>query len=351
MKSPTVLSVLSILSLAAAPPLLVTACASSGAAARSSPAVASATTATAGARADAPVTTMADAADAADAVSALVAADRAHAAASAESQTLGFPSALADDAVFLYPGRPIARGRDAVAALLRSLPEERGRTMTWRPVLADISADGTRGYTVGYGERTGMTESSGSPWIKYISFWRKGDDGRWRVAAWVLTGGAPGAPDSAPSACRARVGVPTVRTAAAVASRANDASAAVVDARDAVRRADSTFAALSARAGAEEAFGTWVADSGASVGGPEPGLTCGREAVRRAFAGSAPGDLVWEPRVADAAASGDLGFTVGVATIRGQPTSHYSKYLTVWKKQPGGEWRFVADGGNPMPKE
>ena len=49
------------------------------------------------------------------------------------------------------------------------------------------------------------------------------------------------------------------------------------------------------------------------------------------------------------AMQGDLGFTIGVATIRGELTSHYSKYLTVWKKQPDGEWRFVADGGNPVP--
>jgi ketosteroid isomerase-like protein len=270
---------------------------------------------------------------------ALLAADRAHAAASAASLVAGFPASLADDAVFLYPGRPIAHGRDAAAALLASLPAPAGRTMTWRPVLAGVSADGTHGYTVGYGERRGMTESSGSPWIKYISYWKKSDGGRWQVAAWALSGGEPGAPADAPADCA----TPASATPASVST-----ADAGIAARDAVRRADSSFAALAARAGAAEAFGTWVADDGVSLG-RGPALTCGREAVRRAFDAVAPGALVWAPRVADAAASGDLGFTVGVATIRSEATSHNSKYLTVWKKQPDGQWRFVADGGNAMP--
>ncbi|HWJ24029.1 MAG TPA: DUF4440 domain-containing protein [Gemmatimonadaceae bacterium] len=274
----------------------------------------------------------------------LLAADRAHAAASAVSLVAGFPAALADDAVFLYPGRPIAHGRDAAAALLASLPEPAGRTMTWRPVLAGVSADGTHGYTVGYGERRGMTESSGSPWIKYISYWKKSDAGRWQVAAWALSGGEPGAPAGAPAGCASPA---SAVSASAVPASVYTADAAIA-ARDAVRRADSSFAALAARAGAAEAFGTWVADDGVSLG-RGAALTCGREAVRRAFDAVAPGALVWAPRVADAAASGDLGFTVGVATIRSEATSHNSKYLTVWKKQPDGQWRFVADGGNAMP--
>lgn len=275
---------------------------------------------------------------------ALLAADRAHAAASAASLVAGFPAALADDAVFLYPGQPIAHGRDAAAALLASLPEPAGRTMTWRPVLAGVSADGTRGYTVGYGERRGMTESSGSPWIKYISYWKKSDAGRWQVAAWALSGSEPGAPADAPAGCASPASTSSTRAVSASVSTADAGSAA----RDAVRRADSSFAALAARAGAAEAFGTWVADDGVSLG-RGAALTCGREAVRRAFDAVAPGALVWAPRVADAAASGDLGFTVGVATIRSEATSHNSKYLTVWKKQPDGQWRFVADGGNAMP--
>jgi ketosteroid isomerase-like protein len=56
------------------------------------------------------------------------------------------------------------------------------------------------------------------------------------------------------------------------------------------------------------------------------------------------------PRFSDAAASGDLGFTVGEATFDfGQFGTFYSKYLTVWQKQDTGEWRYVADLGNNRP--
>ncbi|HET7457191.1 MAG TPA: DUF4440 domain-containing protein [Gemmatimonadaceae bacterium] len=277
----------------------------------------------------------------------LLAADRAHAAASAVSLVNGFPAALADDAVLLYPNRPIVRGRAAAAALLASFPGAADRTMTWRPVVADVSADGTRGYTIGYGERGGAPVGSvEASHVKYLAFWKKGDDGDWRVAAWVLSGRAkPTGPDDDD---RAPAGCPRPRSAFSPPPDAAAGPTTAAAARDAVLRADASFSALSARAGAGEAFATYVADDGASLSG-EVELTCGREAVRRAFAPIPAGALVWEPRLADAAPSGDLGFTIGVATIRGEPTSHYSKYLTVWKKQPNGEWRFVADGGNPVP--
>jgi ketosteroid isomerase-like protein len=290
----------------------------------------------------------------ADARDALLAADRAHAAASAAGLAAGFPTALADDALFLYPRHPIVRGRAAAAALLASLPNAAGRTMTWRSVRADLSADGTRGYTVGYGELTGITENSGSPWIKYIAFWKRDDAGRgpWRVAAWVMSGGAPGAPAAAPAGCPSPLGAAADAAASLPPASSASAAASVADreaaARDAVIRADASFAALAESAGPGVAFRTWVADDGVSLGGG-PELTCGRAAVGAAFANVPAGQLRWGPVAGDAASSGDLGFTVGVATIGGAPTSHYSKYLTVWKRQPGGEWRFVADGGNAAP--
>ncbi len=53
--------------------------------------------------------------------------------------------------------------------------------------------------------------------------------------------------------------------------------------------------------------------------------------------------------------AGDLGFTVGNAVFTGEREDgarilRYSKYLTVWKKQRDGSWRFVVDGGNDRPK-
>jgi len=66
------------------------------------------------------------------------------------------------------------------------------------------------------------------------------------------------------------------------------------------------------------------------------------------------GALTWTPRGADISRAGDLGYTWGEyqfheGTTNAPSPVHYGKYLTIWKRQPDGEWRFVADIGNPSP--
>lgn len=59
----------------------------------------------------------------------------------------------------------------------------------------------------------------------------------------------------------------------------------------------------------------------------------------------------WKPVIAEAAASGDLGMTIGEAEFHtkdkeGKPVTRPGKYLTVWKKQKDGSWKVIADLGN-----
>ena len=66
------------------------------------------------------------------------------------------------------------------------------------------------------------------------------------------------------------------------------------------------------------------------------------------------GELTWTARGADISRSGDLGYTWGEYEFREAVTNavspvHYGKYVTVWKVQPDGTWKFVADIGNPSP--
>jgi len=56
--------------------------------------------------------------------------------------------------------------------------------------------------------------------------------------------------------------------------------------------------------------------------------------------------LTWEPMGADMAASGDLGFTYGVYTLSLQDTSYKGTYVSIWKKQKDGSWKYVLDTGN-----
>ena len=73
----------------------------------------------------------------------------------------------------------------------------------------------------------------------------------------------------------------------------------------------------------------------------------GQEARIKAEAGKArPNVLRWKPLRADVAASGDLGYTWGVAEsgpTRDGPFKPYAIYVTVWKRQAGGKWKFVYD--------
>lgn len=65
--------------------------------------------------------------------------------------------------------------------------------------------------------------------------------------------------------------------------------------------------------------------------------------------------LVWEPYWADIAASGDLGYTLGhyvltVVDSTGAERSTEGNYVTIWKKQADGAWKFVFDAGNEGPR-
>jgi ketosteroid isomerase-like protein len=61
--------------------------------------------------------------------------------------------------------------------------------------------------------------------------------------------------------------------------------------------------------------------------------------------------LTWEPRFADVAASGDLGYSYGIYTSTskdslGDPLVERGTYVSVWKKDDNGKWKFVLDTGN-----
>jgi len=64
--------------------------------------------------------------------------------------------------------------------------------------------------------------------------------------------------------------------------------------------------------------------------------------------------LAWQPAFAHMAAAGDLGFTTGpweAKADRGDANpSGYGHFVTLWKKQPDGTWKFVVDLGinHPM---
>ena len=62
-----------------------------------------------------------------------------------------------------------------------------------------------------------------------------------------------------------------------------------------------------------------------------------------------PGELLWRSQYIGVAASGDLAFSAGPSLLRGAGHPSGGFYLTIWKRQPDGSWKFVLDHAADMP--
>ena len=65
--------------------------------------------------------------------------------------------------------------------------------------------------------------------------------------------------------------------------------------------------------------------------------------------------LSWEPIHADIAAAGDMGYTFGPwqfrSNINDEKAVAWGHFITVWKKQADGTWKFAVDLGVSHPEE
>ncbi len=62
----------------------------------------------------------------------------------------------------------------------------------------------------------------------------------------------------------------------------------------------------------------------------------------------------WRPLHAEVAASGELGYTWGVAesgATKEGPFKPYGIYVTIWKRQADGKWKFVYDSATILTAE
>ncbi len=120
---------------------------------------------------------------------------------------------------------------------------------------------------------------------------------------------------------------------------------------------DREFSMMSVEKGTFEAFYNYMADDVTIF--PKFGHPIkGKETYRDL---SSPGEkteqtsrLEWEPYFADISDSGDLGYTLGRYKLTITDSSEdeqkkYGYYVTIWKKQPNGGWKFVFDTGNESP--
>ena len=62
--------------------------------------------------------------------------------------------------------------------------------------------------------------------------------------------------------------------------------------------------------------------------------------------------LKWHPEIAEISASEDLGYTFWQCELylKKMDTTMYGNYVSIWKKQRDGSWKYVLDAGSDTPK-
>jgi ketosteroid isomerase-like protein len=116
--------------------------------------------------------------------------------------------------------------------------------------------------------------------------------------------------------------------------------------------AEHAFSAMAQEKGVLAAFEHFAAPDVAFVD-TDPRRWRGLEAVRERMGGT-PADLklTWSPLFVDASEDGTLGYDYGRYEARrpgaeGKDVVRTGFFLTIWKRQPDGRWRYVTDNGAP----
>ena len=108
------------------------------------------------------------------------------------------------------------------------------------------------------------------------------------------------------------------------------------------------FSHTSEEKGIREAFAAFIAEDGILF---RPRAVVGKKWMQEhpLPASNARPLLTWQPIYAFMSQSGDLGYTTGPwqykNDIKDAKPSAFGNFMTIWKKQPDGSWRFALDLG------
>jgi hypothetical protein len=223
---------------------------------------------------------------------------------------------LAPDGILFRPG-PVEGAR-----WLRANPMPPDLRLEWQPAWADVSLDGSVGYTTGPWRSGRRGSATAGGFGQYVTLWRRTPEG-YRAVLDFGTGGEPEAttPDLA------------------LSSDPDPASGTM----------DAASATGSVRI-ADEDLGHALASNG-TVAWPEyahPDVRWLRDGSAPAIgAAAAPGDA-WGREFltigAGAADSGDLAWTWGAWQPAGEQRAEPSgQYLRIWRRQVDGTWRVMLE--------
>lgn len=125
--------------------------------------------------------------------------------------------------------------------------------------------------------------------------------------------------------------------------------------RAALLETDTEWAAAVGTTDVERIVSFWTDD--AVIYPPRETPIAGKATIRKYVSESLkiPGFAIsWKPTEAVVSASGDLGYTMGTNSFtfpdaQGRLMTSNGRYVTVWRKEPGGRWRCVVDFWNEAP--
>src|SRR4051812_27057574 len=115
---------------------------------------------------------------------------------------------------------------------------------------------------------------------------------------------------------------------------------------------EDAFCAMAQEKGIPAAFEHFAAPDVAFID-TDPRKFRGMEAVRERMGKTPPGTkLTWSAMFTDVSDDGTLGYNYGRYEARGagpdgQEVVRGGFFLTIWKHQPDGSWKYVMDNGSP----
>jgi ketosteroid isomerase-like protein len=234
---------------------------------------------------------------------------------------------FADDAVG-FDGEQVAPAKE----LFRRQPDPpKDRKLIWEPRYGDIASSGDLGYLAGPVRRIVPGQNNGQPFHSlYASVWKRQADGSFKV---VMDMGVP-----TPG--------PVMFTEGFTRARRTDVYAGKATPEAAIKSLRDTDAALTnaARAGQADAYRGHLAD-GARFHRPDVLPVVGEGAVLAWLSGQ-PAYASGGSRFAETSLAGDLGYTYGAYTLKGEASRGF--YVRVWTRGRDSVWRVALDVLQPQ---
>jgi ketosteroid isomerase-like protein len=206
------------------------------------------------------------------------------------------------------------------------------RRLMWEPRYGDIAASGDIGYLTGPVRRLVPGQNNGQPFHSiYASVWKRQPDGSFKV---IMDMGVP-----TPG--------PVMFADGFTAARRTDIWTGKATSDAANKSLRDTDAALTnaARGGQTDAYRGHVAPD-VRFHRPEVMPIVGPDAVLMWLAGQ-PGYASGEARYAETSMAGDLGYTYGTYTLKGDKGPG-GFYVRVWTRGRDGVWRVALDVLQPQ---